>query len=590
MVENRIDILIDSFFNGKGIKDAIDRVEDLHSKLQKMQRMQKLMSDYSEIGVSFNKNGQAIDSLTKKYVSHNDILDRINKQNAFIDQQKSLQKSAGAQEKSLSRLGNTFSMEYLGILFFGMQIKALFEGVARSTVASFMKISEGATSQGQAVNALNATWELLKFSIGSAIGTVLEGLLPVILPIIESITDWIQRNEKLVGWFIIIAIVVGTVLMVFGSLVIGIEAIGNAIVKLISGTSSLNALGKAINGVKFGTMLTGFSALLVWILVVLAAVYVLVKLWKANFGRIQEFTKGALDSIGIMLGALGEFIVGIFTGDDNKILRSIAKFIYGAGTLFARFAVFGKDVFFELTGWVAKKFVDMGTTIAKTMAKLWAFLDPDKAEAANAAIDALDKLRDAWKDEIDGKTLELQMTLSQEDLTAQIQKDLESINKWTPFNDASSEAEKTFESVSEIKNLIEAGALSGQAGRVWVAKDFKDSLPDFDFWLKMRDATDSMTQLTQTDFGVNTDFSNALSSLTNGFNSVISQTNIASSVSQNMALQNQLEVDSWNAKTEAITNTNLAIENNNRLMQSYGGNSLPVTLDRATGNFVTTNL
>jgi hypothetical protein len=474
-----------------------------------------------------------------------------------------------------------------------MQIKALFEGVARSTVASFMKISEGATSQGQAVNALQGTWELLKFSIGSAIATVLEGLLPVILPIIEGITDWIQRNEKLVGWFIIIGIVVGTVLMVFGSLVIGIEAIANSIIKLISGTSSLNALGKAINGVKFGGLLTGFSALLVWILIIAAIIVVLAKAWKHNFANIQEFVKGTFSNIGSIVMAFIDFWDGVFSGDSNKMLKSVLKFAFSVVAIIARMAIFLKDIILNtvvplLTG-IFTKAIALGMKLGAVISMLAA--GEFDSTGLKKTFEDIDKTMDDVKKSTDDLILnsDVNVFFSQEELTREFKVATDAINAMEMFKEPIENADALYESVSEIKTLIEAGALSDASGRKWVEQLFPDNLADFNFWLSLRNGLDDLSQI-QTSFSFSDELNNAMGSIGNSYNDIIAKTSVASSASQNMAQQNALETESWNMKTDALRGYNSELEYTNRLISIQGGNSLPITLNRATGNFVTNNL
>jgi hypothetical protein len=109
-----------------------------------------------------------------------------------------------------------FKMYYLSIMFGGMMLQRTFGKIEQSAVSTFMKITEGQTSAGQAVSALSAHWEYLKFSIGDAIATSLEPLLPYLIDLITFAADFTEQHPELVFMAIAGAITAGTFLAAIG--------------------------------------------------------------------------------------------------------------------------------------------------------------------------------------------------------------------------------------------------------------------------------------------------------------------------------------------------------------------------------------
>jgi len=183
-------------------------------------------------------------------------------------------------QNRLQQFGRSFKMEYLSLLFFGMAIQRMFLGLARTGMDAYMKITEGQTEFGQSTLKLAAAWEYTKFVIGEAIGSVLTALLPTILPIIRKITDWVEQNKELVGWIIIIGVILGTLMMTFGIVALGIRGmlawIGNMI-------GAFKMLGVA------ATFLMANPVILA-IALIAAAIIFLYFAWQNNWFNIRQTT------------------------------------------------------------------------------------------------------------------------------------------------------------------------------------------------------------------------------------------------------------------------------------------------------------
>ena len=145
----------------------------------------------------------------------------------------------------------TFSMHFLGMMFFGMQLQRMFQTLMVSATQTFMKLSEGAGSAGMAVSALAANWTLVKFAIGNALAIALEPLIPAITRLAVIITDFISKNPQKLGWALASIVTLGGVLFFGSQLALFIEALRNFFVAMKTGEyiSYTNKLGKALKGI-----------------------------------------------------------------------------------------------------------------------------------------------------------------------------------------------------------------------------------------------------------------------------------------------------------------------------------------------------
>lgn len=109
-----------------------------------------------------------------------------------------------------------FKMYYLSMMFGGMMIQRIMTGILKSTMNTFMSITQGQTEAGQAVTGLSAAWQYLQFSVGNAIGSALIPLLDVLIPIIEAFANFAQQHPELVFIGIVGALTAGTAIMAIG--------------------------------------------------------------------------------------------------------------------------------------------------------------------------------------------------------------------------------------------------------------------------------------------------------------------------------------------------------------------------------------
>ena len=363
-MNEQISIIIDSIFNSQGFKDATSQLEQLRVGVSKTSTQLQGFNDIVSIGrqakqiATVNKY---LDQFDTKLHATGRIAQKSNGTLRATDEQlqniansvargewddfnkdlkktnKTVQQSAGA----FSSFSKQFAAEFLSVMFFGMQIRMQFEKLAKTTIDSFMRITEAMHPTAQAVNALQANMELLKFTIGSAVAGVLEALLPTLIPIINKVADWVDQNKDLVGWIVIIAIVLGTLLFAIGMMFTGIQGIVMVLAKMGTGIGMLISKFGGLTGVTgmwSAIAKVGFATIGIAVIKIIAIVALLYAIWKSNFGGIQEFTKSTFGLIWKTISTLMKdiwdiivlimgIIVGVFQGDWEKVGKLTARLV-----------------------------------------------------------------------------------------------------------------------------------------------------------------------------------------------------------------------------------------------------------------------
>jgi len=247
------------------------------------------------------------------------------------------QKKWNASFKDTINMMPKFKMHLLSVMFFGMMLQRMMERLAMSTVSTFMKITEGQTTQAQAITRLTANWEYLKFSIGHAIATVLEPLLPIIEPIFEAIADFVQQNPDVVFWSIAGALTAGIVMAGVGT--VGLFLSGLKQWKVSSDWDNFSKPGGTLDTVK-NTLAAGIGFMFVMkgfkeinedeMLKGLASALQGVAMLGVAVGKISTTQGIALISISAALNIIDSIAGGIFSIDS--ILHTLE--MAGLGVMF----------------------------------------------------------------------------------------------------------------------------------------------------------------------------------------------------------------------------------------------------------------
>ena len=120
---------------------------------------------------------------------------------------------------------NKFDGWAMSLMFFGMAIQKTFNDILKKSTKTFQEISHSVEGTATVFDVLGGSVKFLGFLVGDAISSFLEPLMPVIAEIVDKLGDWISKNSDLVANIVLIGLAIGTILMNFGMLWLGIKPI-----------------------------------------------------------------------------------------------------------------------------------------------------------------------------------------------------------------------------------------------------------------------------------------------------------------------------------------------------------------------------
>ena len=361
MVENKVTINIDSFFNDRGFKKAMTQLDRLNaistkasnafsgasaldSVIDSTNAFAKYSDELNAVGAQLRKNGQIWKDgkLVKSGKDFKELASKVNdyRQSQFElgETQKKVAKFnekiartswlaggreglqmadaqgiKGLQKWSMAAKGasTNFDMAALSSLFFGMQIMNLGRGIASSTIGTFKQLTDQNSSSVQSLNKLSAGFTVLKYAIGEALMSALEPFIPTLLNALEAMIDFIDRNQGFVAAIVGSAIAIGAALFLFGSLQLGISGVLGALGKIGDGITKLMDTAKWAS-TNFPTLMKGLTGVVGGALAVSAVIdsfQILTKDGTTVWDYAKMAGKGVL--AGILLGSLvGAPVVG----------------------------------------------------------------------------------------------------------------------------------------------------------------------------------------------------------------------------------------------------------------------------------------
>lgn len=132
-------------------------------------------------------------------------------------------KAIAREEKNVQRQRTADLMSFgFSALFTAMAVKRALMDLAKSSMTSYNKLTANTDLANNATNRLGMAMDYLRYTVGSALSAAFEALMPVILPIIDSLTDWIERNEELAGNLIVWGIVLFSIIGILGQFALAI--------------------------------------------------------------------------------------------------------------------------------------------------------------------------------------------------------------------------------------------------------------------------------------------------------------------------------------------------------------------------------
>ena len=301
-VTEELRILINSVFNSTGIQQARGQLEKLNALVDSSGRGLTKFKTLETFGNQVRETKIANEWLKRYGVEINKTTGMLTKQGSMSEISAKKMRELGEaiaagkwrtfrtnienNRKALKKLGldtgmvrEQFKMYLLSIMFFGMQIQRVFGRIARTSLDTFMKVTEGTTEAGQGINMLQGAFTTLKFAVGEAIAEALLPFIPAILDLIMKIVNFIETHKKLVAAIVIGGAAFGALLFLIGQVGLGISGVATLFVKL----------GAAI----------GISTrpLLIFFALGIALLVVFLKAWKDFPETITPLVKGALYEI-----------------------------------------------------------------------------------------------------------------------------------------------------------------------------------------------------------------------------------------------------------------------------------------------------
>jgi hypothetical protein len=249
----------------------------------------------------------------------------------------------------------------LNALFVGMQIQRTFEGIARTTVDTFLKIKASAGPTFSAIQAVGAAFDFLSFAVGEAISSALEPFLPLIMDIVDSIVDFVEQNGELVGTAILLGIVFGALLSTLGQIGLIITPLA-----LLLGPAQMAGVVAGLTGAIQGLALA-FP-------LVVAGIILLAAAWKTNFAGMQDIVKSLANFLGTQFGTAFDDLVtlatdtwalikSIFEGDSKKTVDKISDVFFGLILIIADVAIAIDGIIIAAIAFISKAFVSLALNI-----------------------------------------------------------------------------------------------------------------------------------------------------------------------------------------------------------------------------------
>lgn len=159
---------------------------------------------------------------------------------------KEAENAAFASDKAFAKMKNNLMSVGLSMLFTGMALKKMFQDIATTATTTYNKINANTALANNAVTRLAVSMDYVYYVIGDALASALDSLMPMIISVVDTVTDWIEKNPELTGQIILWGLIISAVVMALGQL--GLATLGVI--------SALQLFGV----IKVGTVISGIGA------------------------------------------------------------------------------------------------------------------------------------------------------------------------------------------------------------------------------------------------------------------------------------------------------------------------------------------
>lgn len=140
-------------------------------------------------------------------------------------------------KQAMGKSTKEFAGWALSIMFFGMALKQVFNTIWRSSTKTFQDVMHSVEGTVTQFDMLDGSMKYLQYTAGAA----LEPLAALLLPIVDSLSDWISNNQDVFRTFTLVTGVLGTLFTVGGMGVLAINGFADLAMKI--GLASTNADG-----------------------------------------------------------------------------------------------------------------------------------------------------------------------------------------------------------------------------------------------------------------------------------------------------------------------------------------------------------
>lgn len=159
--------------------------------------------------------------------------------------------------QSLNKWFKQFDGWAMSLMFFGMAIQRVFTNLWKQSTKVFQEMAHSIEGVVTPFDMLTGMFQYLMFTVGDALSSFLEPYLPVIAEIIDKWATWINDNKELFAKIVLVGGAIGSLLMIFGMVWLGLKPIFQGIFLLF--TKAWIAPLLFLTGVLLPTLASSFS-------------------------------------------------------------------------------------------------------------------------------------------------------------------------------------------------------------------------------------------------------------------------------------------------------------------------------------------
>ena len=190
----------------RGFKDILEKVKTLNSLLNKpwavakglkndmglsrtSELVEKTGKSYDQMWASINKEiDTTYDNFQKKQIKYD------------VDKEKKIAtdrvNAAKETERAMMKMDRHALQAGLSIMFFGMQVKKTLMNIATQSFNTFNKFNVNTELANNSLNRMSGALDYVRYTLADAISTAIEPLEPMLMSIVDWITNLIENNQE----------------------------------------------------------------------------------------------------------------------------------------------------------------------------------------------------------------------------------------------------------------------------------------------------------------------------------------------------------------------------------------------------------